>query len=262
MVNKKKKCKGSHRAKPATRMTANEDQSSGGAIETHGRSHNRMVASFNGEDLIHVSPSRIRFQHSRIRPYFSGCGRGVMETLEEIRRGGLEPRDLPPIQVLIGPDENDGLGPWYFSLNNRRLWVLKQCHREGLLDNARYNGTIAVRVRSPRSEAEAQRYTVDNCALEAKFTREGVEGGGGSKKKGRDKKGESIVIPYEKYGISDGGCDADAIIGATESKNATPSYPVGNGINEKMEMLNTNDSEDDSDSDDGVVHENPFSALL
>ena len=29
-------------------------------------------------------------------------------------------------QVLIGPDENDGLGPWYFSLNNRRLWVLKQ----------------------------------------------------------------------------------------------------------------------------------------
>ena len=82
-------------------------------------------------------------------------------------------------QVLIGPDENDGLGPWYFSLNNRRLWVLKQCQKEGLLDNARCSGMIAVRVRAPRSEAEKQRYSVGNCALEAKFTREGIEGGGG-----------------------------------------------------------------------------------
>jgi hypothetical protein len=75
--------------------------------------------------------------------------------------------------VLIGPDENDGKGPWYFSLNNRRLWVFKQCLKEGLLDNNRHNNTIPVRVRKPRSAAESEKYSVDNCALEAKFMREG-----------------------------------------------------------------------------------------
>ncbi|KAK1745902.1 hypothetical protein QTG54_003826 [Skeletonema marinoi] len=120
-------------------------------------------------DLLYVNPSRIRYQHSRIRPTFSGCGRNVMDTLEEIRRGDLNPYDLPVIQVLIGPDANDGKGPWYFSLNNRRLWVFKQSLKEGLLDNDKYNNTIPVRVRMPKSAAEAERYSVDNCALEAKF---------------------------------------------------------------------------------------------
>ena len=73
------------------------------------------------------------------------------------------------IQVLIGPDENDGNGPWYFSLNNRRLYVFKQCLKEGLLDNDKYNNKIPVRVRMPKSAAEAERYSVENCALEAKF---------------------------------------------------------------------------------------------
>eukprot|EP00978_Attheya_sp_CCMP212_P016417 scaffold43002_cov30-Attheya_sp.AAC.1 len=45
-----------------------------------------------------VDPARVRFQHSRIRPYFSGCGRSVMETLEQIREKGMSPSDLPPIQ--------------------------------------------------------------------------------------------------------------------------------------------------------------------
>ena len=46
-----------------------------------------------------MNPSRIRYQHSRILPTFSGCGRNVMDTLEEIRRGDLNPYDLPVIQV-------------------------------------------------------------------------------------------------------------------------------------------------------------------
>jgi hypothetical protein len=83
--------------------------------------------------------------------------------------------------VLVGPDENDGNGPWYFSLNNRRLWVFKQCLKEGLLDNSKHNNTIPVRIRLPKSAAEAERYSVNNCALEAKFMRE--SGGGGGKVK-------------------------------------------------------------------------------
>lgn len=52
-----------------------------------------------GVCTIAVDPTRIRFQHSRIRPYFSGCGRSVMETLESIRKGEIQAKDLPAIQV-------------------------------------------------------------------------------------------------------------------------------------------------------------------
>jgi hypothetical protein len=69
-------------------------------------------------------------------------------------------------QVLVGPETDDG--PWYFSLNNRRLWVLKRCREEGLLQD----NQIAVRVRPPKSTSETSRYTVENCALEAKLMRE------------------------------------------------------------------------------------------
>jgi hypothetical protein len=69
-------------------------------------------------------------------------------------------------QVLVGPETDDG--PWYFSLNNRRLWVLKRCREEGLLQD----NQIAVRVRPPKSASETSRYTVENCALEAKLMRE------------------------------------------------------------------------------------------
>jgi hypothetical protein len=55
--------------------------------------------SGNHETMLQVDPARVRFQHSRIRPYFSGCGRSVEATLDSIRRGELSPLDLPPIQV-------------------------------------------------------------------------------------------------------------------------------------------------------------------
>ena len=53
--------------------------------------------------------------------------RRVEETLEAIRSGAMSVDDLPPIQVITGPpsDGDDG-EPWFFSLNNRRTWVLKE----------------------------------------------------------------------------------------------------------------------------------------
>jgi hypothetical protein len=114
-----------------------------------------------------VDPNRVRFQHSRIRPHFSGCGRSVVQTLKDIRDGTIKPKDLPPIQVIVGPVADDG-ERWYFSLNNRRLWVLKRCREEGLLEN----NQIRVRVRQAKSSAELERYTLQNCAVEAKFMRE------------------------------------------------------------------------------------------
>ena len=128
------------------------------------------VPTPNAEGLIAVDPRRIRFQYSKIRPHFSGCGRSVVSTLDSIRNGALSPGDLPPIQVLVGPvDEADGQR-WYFSLNNRRLWVFKRCAEEGLLSDT--NGKIWVRVREPKSQKEKERYSIENCAVEAKFIRE------------------------------------------------------------------------------------------
>ena len=122
------------------------------------------------DGLLQVDPTRVRFQHSRIRPFFSGCGRSVIGTLDEIRQGRLKASQLPPIQVLVGPIDPIDNQPWYFSLNNRRLWVLKRCHEEGLL--LKDNHKISVRVRPPKSQQEMARYTLENCAIEAKLIRE------------------------------------------------------------------------------------------
>ncbi|KAL7428371.1 hypothetical protein ACHAXH_001603, partial [Discostella pseudostelligera] len=209
-------------------------------------------------DLIYVSPSKVRFQHSRIRPQFSGCGRSVLETLEQIRQGKLEPGDLPPIQVIIGTDDTDDGGePWYFSLNNRRLWVLKQCHREGLLDNERYNNKIGVRARAARSQAESLRYTVDNCALEAKFMRED-SGKNGSKQKKRGKGKKKVVTDVSESNVN-------------ESNNFSHSRSerIDDGCNKiegactnKDDCIDESESDDDVDDDDDFVScTNPFSAL-
>jgi len=57
------------------------------------------------QEMIWVDPDRVRFQHSKIRPYFSSCGRALSETLDCIRQGQLDPVDLPPIQVIVFNDD-------------------------------------------------------------------------------------------------------------------------------------------------------------
>jgi len=99
-----------------------------------------------------VDPAIVYFSHARIRTTFSGCGRKVEDTLTEIVEGRLKPEMLPFITVMF--DRATGT---YFSLNNRRLWVFKECKKRGLLEN------IRVRVRS-----EESKYSSETCALEAK----------------------------------------------------------------------------------------------
>ena len=69
--------------------------------------------------------------------------------------------------MLVGPESEDGQHRWYFSLNNRRLWVLKRCREEGLLQDTK--NEVLVRIREPKSQSEKKRYTIQNCALEAKL---------------------------------------------------------------------------------------------
>lgn len=191
----------------------------------------------------------------------------------------LEPCDLPPIQVLVGSpshnkdkknedgvdDENDDdEGPWYYSLNNRRLWVLKQCYKEGLLDNARYNNLIAVRVRKPKSVDEVKRYTIANCALEAKFTRTtGNGGGGGSKKKEKQKGRNKNNDNNNKVILTDHSASSDvssAIIVDDLSRDAARERR--HVVDKNMDEINSDISDRDSESDDGLAHKNPFSTLL
>jgi len=156
--------------------------------------------------------------------------------MEEIRQGKLEPNALPPIQVLIGPTTDDDQGPWYFSLNNRRLWILKQCYKEGLLDN----NTIAVRVRLPKSDAERERYCIQNCALEAKFIRESNP---------NKKKKKAMVKAKEK------------VKSDTDSKDREDTTQLTNDFSQMSTAIKEedNDSSDESSVDDGqVVASNPF----
>ena len=241
-----------HRRRYAVRQVAAEDRQTGDEATEMAKSKRkannkakkqgdeRASVSVKGEGLIQVCPTRVRFQHSKIRPYFSGCGRSVVGTLDEIREGRLQPSDLPPIQVLVGPDADDGMGPWYFSLNNRRLWVLKQCHKEGLLE--RQGNKIMVRVRVPKSDSERERYSVQNCSLDAKFMREGrpkqTDG------KSTDKKAETV-----------GQTDGKEAGQFQAEKDKLVTQKVENEVSQQ-EASSESESEDD-----GGEYTNPFSAL-
>jgi hypothetical protein len=190
-------------------------------------SNNAAVAEGGGG--LSVDPARVRFQYSKIRPVFSGCGRSVEGTLEEIRQKRLQPSELPPIQVIVGSTEGPDEEPWYFSLNNRRLWVLKRCREEGLLPNNK----IYVRVRKPKSEKEALRYSLDNCVLEAKIisekprqrneTKEQEEDEGKNDLKTEEQPSESEESDNESERKLDGKEQSD-----DESSDDNSSAPVSN----------------------------------
>jgi hypothetical protein len=151
--------------------------------------------------LVQLRPSEILYTYSKVLPYFSGCGRTLRHTLDEIARGAMRPSDLPAIAVISaevpsatgtsdardtracgdkgpshdgwssdedggkrgggkrgggkrrgGGDRRDERKPSdekvvkYFSTNNRRLWVLRECEARGLLGP---EGTIGVRLQRP-----------------------------------------------------------------------------------------------------------------
>jgi len=206
---------------------------------------------------------------SSIRPYFSGCGRSVEGTFESIRDGTMSFSDLPPIQVIIGPKDSSsitssngkgtgssstGNGPWYFSLNNRRLWVLKRCREEGLLESV--GNIVRVRVRECKSANESKRYTLENCALTATFLRErppGVKSGGGGESKDLKKCGDggggdtnSEIVPSVTDGtrlLSDG--DDDGV----------HSHLLVGNIDNNLPQIQDRDDNSASDDDNGSENE-------
>ena len=107
-----------------------------------------------------IDPIGIYFTHSRIRPFFSGCGRRVKDTIMDIETGKLDISNLPMITILRN-------GEFYFSLNNRRLYVLKELRKKGILDK----NQIKVRIKQANMQ-ECNRYVASKCSLQASIMKE------------------------------------------------------------------------------------------
>lgn len=233
-------------------------RSKGGKSATADNNHPDLPSSSSdGGGGMYVDPSRIRFQHSRIRPFFSGCGRSVERTLEEIRNGTIPLSDLPPIQVLVGNGNvanDDADESWYFSLNNRRLWVLKRLREEGLLEHC--HNKVWVRVRTPKSQQERDRYTVANCALEAKIVPEKIILSKTSKKIKKEKTKSAEVIVNKADEDEDSYTEKED----TETLNGRRSQDLVNGLNGLLNH-SSDYSEENEDDDDGPPS-NRFGALL
>ena len=214
---------------------SNKDKSNPGAAEAE---------AIDSNGFILVDPARCRFQHSKIRPIFSGCGRDVSQVLEDIKSGKTDLQDLPPIQVLVGDysDDDDDGSIWYFSLNNRRLWILKQLRDGGYLE--KQGNKVKVRVRQPKSQSERERYSIANCALNAKIMVE----------KPKKKKKTSAAVAATNKSPSDENNDIE-----DDAKCRSDNNEDTQEIKKKLVAIETtkistdsdgnNDDDDDDDSD-------------
>jgi len=122
-----------------------------------------------------VDPNQIRFTHSKIKSIFSD-GRTVESTLEDILSGKITVEDLPRIVVHKQDDKT------YYSMNNRRLWVFKECKKRNYLQ------TVPVRIRPmPTNKRQKDKFSTERCVLEAKFMgRNGKKGAKDEEEEGED----------------------------------------------------------------------------
>ena len=111
-------------------------------------------------ETIFVSLDKIRFTHSRIRPVFTGCCKRIEDTLAEIKCGTTKLETIPLITVIENDDE-------YYSLNNRRLFLLKCLNNDGFIAD----GKVRVVKKQPLSR-EISKYTKANCSLTAVLMKE------------------------------------------------------------------------------------------
>lgn len=114
------------------------------------------------DGLDEIDPAIVYFTHSKIRPVFSGCGRRIQDTIEEITGGLKTVADVPFITILTSGDGH------YYSLNNRRLYVLKYLRANGFLEPS---NTVRARFKAPLPR-EVKKYSPENCSLTATIMKE------------------------------------------------------------------------------------------
>ena len=144
--------------------------------------------SVRRERFLDIDPDNVFFTHARIRPVFSGCGRRLVDTLEDLVSGKIQLEGLPQITILATPtSSSDGQ---YFSLNNRRLWVLKQLRSMGKLKD----NLIRVRVKDalPR---ELEKYAKDGIERKANATIMGVDREDGEDRNREEEEKRPLLVP-------------------------------------------------------------------
>lgn len=144
--------------------------------------------SVRRERFLDIDPDNVFFTHARIRPVFSGCGRRLVDTLEDLVSGKIQLESLPQITILATPtSSSDG---HYFSLNNRRLWVLKQLRSMGKLKD----NLIRVRVKDalPR---ELEKYAKDGIERKASATIMGVDREDGEDRNREEEEKRPLLVP-------------------------------------------------------------------
>lgn len=84
----------------------------------------------NGESVVYMYPSKIRFTHDSIQSNFSD-GHSIPETFRQILWKKLTVEDLPLIEVMKYG------GEWFVVRGNRRLFLFKELEKRGLLSQVK-----------------------------------------------------------------------------------------------------------------------------
>ena len=106
-----------------------------------------------------VLPSEIYFTHDSINPYFS-CGRGIIDTYEELRTGFKDVTDIPMMTVA------QLNGEWYTYTGNRRLWVFRRLQREGYI--------YEIEVHATNRHIQPSKFTTRNGGVSVKVGSSGA----------------------------------------------------------------------------------------
>jgi hypothetical protein len=147
----------------------------------------KSASAVSDDETILIDPEGVRFTHARIRPFFTGCGKRISETLQDIIEGRCALEDIPLITVIEGKEG------CLFSLNNRRLYLIKELRARGLLEN----NMCRVRTKAglPR---ELERYTTERCSLTARVMKEKGDDDGDNHAAGAGSDGEESMVAVAK----------------------------------------------------------------
>lgn len=84
----------------------------------------------NGESVVYMYPSNIRFTHDSIQSNFSD-GHSIPETFRQILWKKLTVEDLPLIEVMKYG------GEWFVVRGNRRLFLFQELEKRGLVSQVK-----------------------------------------------------------------------------------------------------------------------------
>lgn len=170
---------------------------------------------------------------------------------------------MGPPNTGVNSDSSISPPRWYFALNNRRLWVLKRCREEGLLlENNPHKNLIRVRVRTPKSQAETARYTVDKCALQAKVMKESTITPKQQQQPSSSKRAEHSI---QETTTCDNESDNEGNQQESESSKRNPMTDTNDNTSSSSIIVSSEEDDDDSDDNDDDPRfrsRNRFSALM